>query len=50
MSPGEVLDKHTSYQLSEWMAFFKLEKIDHDRTMEQERLKKNVAHQRRGRR
>ena len=50
MSPGEVLDKHTSYELSEWMAFFKLEKIDHDREMEQSKLKQKVAQQRRGRR
>ena len=50
MSPGEVLDKHTSHELSEWMAFFRLEKVDHDRTMEQDKLKKNVANQRRSRR
>lgn len=50
MSPGEVLDKHASHELSEWMAFFQLEKIDHDRQMEQEKLKQNVSKQRRSRR
>ena len=28
MSPSEVLDKHTSREISEWMAYFRLEDMD----------------------
>jgi hypothetical protein len=31
MSPGEVLDKHTSRELTEWMAFISLEPIGYTR-------------------
>ena len=49
MSPDEVLAKHTSRQLNEWAAFFKLEEIDHNQKMEKAKLQQQVSRRRRGR-
>ena len=50
MSPGEVLDRHTSLELTEWAAYFQLEKIDQDKTQQTARVKAQVAKARSGKR
>ena len=43
MAPGDVLARHTSAELTEWAAFFKLESIDQKQEMDKEKLKAQVA-------
>ena len=32
MAPGELLAKHTSLELTEWQAYFKLEAVEQERS------------------
>lgn len=49
MSPREVLAKHTSRELSEWQAFYKLEAIDQQQAADKAKLRNDLG-RRRGRR
>ena len=43
MSPGEVKARHSSRELTEWMAYFKLEEMDRKQETEKAKLKSQVA-------
>lgn len=43
MSPGEVLAKHSSRQLNEWAAYFKLEEIDQRQAQDKAKLQAQVS-------
>ena len=43
MSPRRVLAEHTSFELQEWQAFFKLEEIDHQQATAKAELEREVA-------
>ena len=45
MAPREVLAKHTSHELSEWAAYFKLEEIDQKQAQDKQKLQSQVAKQ-----
>ena len=50
MSPDEVLEKHTSYRLAEWMAYFQADAIIQKQAANTQKLQADVAAKRKGRR
>ena len=43
MAPSEVRARHSSRELSEWMAFFKLEEMDQKQRAEKAKLQSQVS-------
>lgn len=46
MSPGDVLARHTSLELTEWFAYFKLEQAEAERNNQTSNVTATVAKKR----